>query len=311
MSLIINEELPAHGQLKLEGLQLDQLCEVGSSGMAPLSMGLLNLMPNKITTETQIARLLGANPFPIKLELLRLDNYRTKTTSEGHMNRFYRPFSEVEDEYFDGLIITGAPVEHLAFEEVVYWNELCRVLDWATDHVHSTLGICWGAMAMGYHQHGLPTHKLAKKAFGCFPHHRDLPASKYLRGLSEDLIVPISRWTEIRQEDVDQIPGLQTLLTGVEGGPGVIEDTIHRNLLVFNHFEYDSVTLRDEYQRDLSTGVPIDIPRNYFPNNDPSLQPFNRWRGNAHLFFWNWIGEIIRERTKSTESRKIYRPYAA
>ena len=258
----------------------------------PLQIGLLNLMPKKISTETQFARLIGATPLQIQLTLLRMTEHRSKNTSMEHMEAFYVPFQNVKDRKFDGLIITGAPIEHLPFEDVTYWDELVEVMEWTRSNVHSTLGVCWGGMAMIYHWHGVEKHMLASKAFGCF-HHRNLfPASPYLRGFSDECIIPVSRWTEMRRDEVEATGSLRILLGSDEVGPCFVEDLSNRALYIFNHFEYDSNTLREEYERDLKEGTPINLPLNYFQGNDPEQPATNRWRSHGHLLYGNWINEI-------------------
>ncbi|MDP3959152.1 MAG: homoserine O-succinyltransferase, partial [Pseudorhodobacter sp.] len=189
-------------------------------------------------------------------------------------------------------IITGAPIEHLAFPAVTYWDELGEVMDWTQTHVHSTFGVCWGGMAMINHFHGVQKHLLAHKAFGCFRHQNLRPASPYLRGFSDDFVIPVSRWTEMRQAEIDAAAGLVTLLGSNEVGPCLIEDPAHRALYIFNHFEYDSDTLKQEYDRDVASGTAINVPLNYYPDDDPAQRPLNRWRSHAHLLYGNWINEI-------------------
>jgi len=260
----------------------------------PLRIALLNLMPRKIQTEIQFSRLIGATPLQIELTLIRMSDHQSKTTAAEHMTSFYRPFDEIaaSGEKFDGLIITGAPIEHLPFEEVTYWGELRQIIDWTQTHVHSTFGVCWGAMAMIYHLHRINKRMLDAKAFGCFRHDNLDPASPYLRGFSDNFVIPVSRWTEIEQKDVDAHPDLKTLLGSAEVGPCLIEDAKHRALYIFNHFEYDSDTLKQEYDRDVSDGTPINVPQNYYPDDDPSQPPLNRWRSHAHLLYGNWVNLI-------------------
>ena len=261
----------------------------------PLRIGLLNLMPKKIQTETQFARLIGATPLQIDLSLIRMSEHRTRNTASEHMAEFYRPFQEVKNERFDGLVITGAPIEHLAFEDVTYWDELTEVMDWTQSHVHSTFGVCWGGMAMLHYFHGVPKHLLKSKLFGAFRHSNLNPASPYLRGFSDDCVIPVSRWTEVRKAEVEAA-GLPILLGSQETGPCLIEDPKHRALYILNHFEYDSGTLGEEYSRDLAQnqieGAEIALPVNYFPDDDPNVTPPNRWRSHAHLLYGNWINEI-------------------
>lgn len=258
----------------------------------PLQIGLLNLMPKKIQTETQFARLIGATPLQIDLTLIRMSEHKTKNTTAAHMETFYRTFDEIKDRKFDGLLITGAPIEHLAFEDVTYWEELCRIMDWTQTHVHSTFGVCWGGMAMINHFHGVKKHILDHKVFGCFRHQNLKPSSQYLRGFSDDCVVPVSRWTEVLQEEISTAQNLTTLLGSDESGPCLVEDPDHRALYIFNHFEYDSGTLKEEYDRDIAAGTAINVPNNYYPNDDPNQAPQNRWRSHAHLLYGNWLNEI-------------------
>ncbi len=258
----------------------------------PLRIGLLNLMPKKIQTENQFARLIGATPLQIELSLIRMTEHQTKTTAAEHMAEFYQPFQDVKSQKFDGLIITGAPIEHLEFQDVTYWNELGEVFEWTQSNVHSTFGVCWGGMAMINHFHDVKKHLLNDKAFGCFRHRNLDPASPFLRGFSDDCVIPVSRWTEMKQDEIDAAKGLRTLLGSDEVGPCLVEDTAHRALYIFNHFEYDSDTLKQEYDRDIANGTPINVPINYYPNDDTHQTPQNRWRSHAHLLYGNWINEI-------------------
>ncbi len=266
-----------------------------SQDIRPLKIGLLNLMPKKIQTETQFARLIGASPLQTELSLIRMSEHETKNTAAEHMSEFYQPFRDVRDQKFDGLIMTGAPIEHLDFEDVTYWSELCEIFEWTQSNVHSTFGICWGGMAMINYFHGVKKHMLPAKQFGCYRHRNLQSDSPYLRGFSDDLVMPVSRWTEMRRPEIEAA-GLPVLLDSPEVGPALVEDSAHRALYIFNHLEYDSTTLAEEYQRDLGNvqvdGATIALPVNYFPHDDPSQKPLNRWRSHAHLLFGNWISEI-------------------
>ncbi|MCI5097145.1 MAG: homoserine O-succinyltransferase [Rhodobacteraceae bacterium] len=292
MPIKIPSELPAYDVLTSEGVMVMSNDEAARQDIRPLRIGLLNLMPKKIQTENQFARLIGATPLQIDLSLIRMSEHRTKNTASEHMAEFYRPFQDVRDEKFDGLIITGAPIEHLDFTDVTYWDEMQEVFDWTQTNVHSTFGVCWGGMAMINHFHGVKKHMLDAKAFGCFRHQNLAPASPYLRGFSDDFVIPVSRWTEMKQDEIDQAPGLRTLLGSDEVGPCLVEDPEHRALYIFNHFEYDSDTLKQEYDRDVEQGTPINVPNNYYPEDDPSRDPQNRWRSHAHLLYGNWINQI-------------------
>lgn len=294
MPITLHEDLPAFRILSNEGVMVMSPGRAEMQDIRPLRFALLNLMPKKIQTENQFARLIGATPLQIDFHLIRMTDHESKNTGADHMEAFYRTFAEVEasGDRFDGLIITGAPIEHLDFEDVSYWDELKRVFAWTQTHVHSTFGVCWGGMAMAWHFHGLPKHMLTEKAFGCFRHENLAPSSHYLRGFSDDVLVPVSRWTEVRQSEIDARPALTTLIASRQTGPCLIEDESHRALYVFNHFEYDSTTLKDEYDRDVTSGKPIEVPVNYYPEDDPSRQPTNRWRSHAHLLYGNWVNEI-------------------
>ncbi|HSG36911.1 MAG TPA: homoserine O-succinyltransferase [Paracoccaceae bacterium] len=294
MPIKLPENLPAYSVLSKEGVMVMSDDRASHQDIRPLRIGLLNLMPKKIQTENQFARLIGATPLQVELSLIRMSEHQTRNTAAEHMEEFYRPFSDVKasGEKFDGLIITGAPIEHLPYEEVTYWDELREVFDWTQTHVHSTFGVCWGGMAMAYHFHDVPKHMLDHKAFGCFRHANLAPASPFLRGFSDDMVVPVSRWTEIRREDVAEVSDLNLLIDSTDSGPCLIEDAGKRALYVFNHFEYDSGTLKEEYDRDVANGTPINVPVNYYPDDDPSQPPQNRWRSHAHLLYGNWINEI-------------------
>ena len=294
MPITLPNDLPAFDILSKEGVMVMSPGRAAMQDIRPIRIGLLNLMPKKIQTENQFARLIGATPLQIDFQLIRMSDHESRNTAADHLQSFYRKFSEVEasGEKFDGLIITGAPIEQLPFEEVTYWDELTRVFDWTQTHVHSTFGVCWGAMAMAWHFHGLPKHDLPEKAFGCFRHHNEAPASPFLRGFSDDLLIPVSRWTEVRADEVAARPALTTLLASDEVGPCLLQDEGHRALYIFNHLEYDSTTLKDEYDRDAASGKAIEVPVNYYPNDDPSRPPSNRWRSHAHLLYGNWINEI-------------------
>ena len=293
MPITLPETLPAFDILSQEGVMVMSPGRAATQDIRPLRFGLLNLMPKKIQTENQFARLIGATPLQIDFQLIRMSEHQTNNTAAAHMEAFYRPFAEVEasGERFDGLIITGAPIEQIPFEDVTYWDELRRVFDWTQTHVFSTFGVCWGGMAMAYHFHGVNKHALDHKAFGCFRHRNCAPASPYLRGFSDDLLVPVSRWTEMHRDEIEA-SGMKILLDSDETGPCLVEDAPHRALYVFNHFEYDSGTLKEEYDRDVSNGKPINVPLNYYPDDDPSQAPSNRWKSHAHLLYGNWVNEV-------------------
>jgi homoserine O-succinyltransferase len=295
MPIRLPRSLPAFDVLSREGVMVMGLTAADQQDIRPMRIGILNLMPKKIQTENQFARLIGATPLQIELTLIRMSSHEARNTAADHMEEFYRTFQEVKDQKFDGLIITGAPIEHLDFEDVTYWDELCAVMDWTQTNVHSTFGVCWGGMAMINHFHGVKKHLLHDKLFGCYRHMNFAPQSPYLRGFSDEMVMPVSRWTEMKRDEIDAA-GLKTLLHSDEVGPALVEDPDHRALYVFNHFEYDSDTLNQEYLRDLASnqiaGAQIKVPVNYFPNDDPTKPPPNRWRSHAHLLYGNWISEI-------------------
>lgn len=292
MPIKIPATLPAVDVLHKEGVMVMREDEAARQDIRPLRIALLNLMPKKIETETQFARLIGATPLQVELTLVRPTEHISKTTSQAHIGAHYVPFQAIKDQKFDGLIITGAPIEHLPFEEVTYWDEMVEIMDWTRTNVHSTFGVCWGGMAMLYHFHGIPKHMLPEKAFGCYPQENLVPGSPYLRGFSDNFVIPVSRWTEVKQADIDADPALETLLGSAETGPCLVHDAQHRALYIFNHFEYDSDTLKGEYDRDVAKGAPIRVPMNYYPNDDPSQPPRNRWKSHGHLLYANWIAEI-------------------
>ena len=291
MPIRIPNDLPARQTLEREGVMLMTEATAKRQDIRPLRIGLLNLMPNKIKTETQFARLIGATPLQVDLTLVKITSHTPKNTSAEHMLAFYSDWEDVQAQKFDGFIVTGAPVELLDFEDVNYWDELQRIYDWTQTNVHSTMNICWGAQAALHHFHGVPKHALPKKAFGVYRHRNLNPASPYLRGFSDDFSIPVSRWTENHRADLPGNQGLEVLMESDEAGLCLIADEGHRSLYMFNHIEYDTHSLGEEYFRDVKAGKPIEIPANYFPRNDANAQPENRWRSHAHLLFGNWINE--------------------
>ena len=292
MPIKIPADLPAHDVLRREGVQVMSEETALRQDIRPLQIGLLNLMPKKVQTETQFARLIGATPLQIDLTLIRMSEHQSKTTAAAHLEAFYQPFSAASSRRFDGLVITGAPIEHLEYEAVSYWRELTEVFEWTRTHVHHTMGVCWGGMAMLRHFHGIPKHALPGKAFGCFRHRAVDPASPFLQGFSDSFMVPVSRWTEVRAEDVGLHPDLAVLIDSDEVGPCLIDDPRHRALYMFNHLEYNFTTLKEEYDRDLASGGPITSPVDYFPGDDPTCEPENRWRSHGALLYGNWINRI-------------------
>nr|WP_316656871.1 homoserine O-succinyltransferase [uncultured Gellertiella sp.] len=292
MPIKIPDTLPAFDTLVSEGVRVMTETVAIRQDIRPLQFGLLNLMPNKIRTEVQMARLVGASPLQVEFSLVRVGGHKAKNTSEEHLLSFYETWDEVKHRKFDGFIITGAPVETLPFEDVTYWDEMKAILDWTTTNVHSTLNVCWGAMAAIYHFHGVPKYPLEEKAFGVYRHHILDPASVYLSGFSDDFQIPVSRWTEVRRADIEKVPGIRILMESDEMGVCLAQETVGNRLYMFNHVEYDSTSLGEEYFRDVSSGTSIKVPHNYFPEDNPEKTPLNRWRSHAHLLFGNWINEI-------------------
>ena len=292
MPIKMPENLPAYDVLSAEGVMVMSDDRAARQDIRPLRIALLNLMPKKAETETQFARVIGATPLQIDLTLIAMSEHESRNTSAAHMDAFYSRFRDISDQTFDGLIITGAPIEHLAFDEVTYYGELREIFDWTQTNVHHTMAVCWGGMAMLNHFHGVAKDTLPHKAFGCFRHRNLVPASPFLRGFSDDFVVPVSRWTEMRLSDIAAREGLEILMQSDEVGACLVDDPAHRTLYMFNHLEYDSDTLKEEYDRDVASGAAIEVPVNYYPGDDPSRPPENRWRSHGHLLYGNWINQI-------------------
>ena len=297
MPIKIPDQLPAHEVLLREGVSVMDERTALRQDIRPLQIGLLNLMPNKIRTETQFARLIGATPLQVELTLVRIGNHKAKHTPEEHLISFYQTWEEVRHRKFDGFIVTGAPIELLPFEEVTYWQQLERILDWTTTNVHSPFFICWGAMAAAWHFHKIPKYTLENKAFGVFRHRNNAPTSPYLAGFSDDFAIPVSRWTEVRRAEIPSNSGLDLLMESDVTGPCLLAESKGNRLYMFNHIEYDSTSLKDEYDRDIASGVPAAVPLGYFPEDDPARPPLNRWRSHAHLLFGNWINQVYQTTT--------------
>jgi homoserine O-succinyltransferase len=292
MPIRIPDGLPAAATLESEGVQLLKAKDADRQDIRPLQIALLNLMPNKIRTETQIARLIGATPLQVELTLVRIGSHQAKNTSEEHLIDFYNTWEEIRHRKFDGFLITGAPIETLEFADVTYWQELQAILDWTRTNVHSSFFICWGAMAAINHFHGIPKYELDQKAFGVYRHRNLQPASPYLSGFSDDFQIPVSRWTEVRSGDIKPHGGLEILMESDITGPCLIHEQAGNRLYIFNHIEYDSFSLKEEYERDVANGTPIEIPHNYYPSDNPDMPPQNRWRSHAHLLFGNWLNQV-------------------
>lgn len=292
MPIKIPDALPARALLEAEGVVIMREADAARQDIRPLHIGLLNLMPDKPKTETQFARLLGATPLQVELTLVQLATHTPRNTPAAHLRDFYRTWDEVKSQRLDGLIVTGAPVETLPFEEVAYWDELRRILDWTDRHVHSCFHVCWGAQAALRHFHGVDKHVLSQKLSGVFPHRLVSPNSPYLRGLSDEVDVPVSRSSEVRRGDLPAGAGLKVLMESDEAGLCLVEDSRRRGLFMFNHLEYDASTLAEEYERDRAKAPETPPPAHYFEGGAQSGAPKNRWRSHAHLLFGNWINEI-------------------
>ena len=263
----------------------------------PLKIAILNLMPTKDVTETQLLRLLGNTPLQVEITLLTMASHESSHTSREYLDAFYHTFESVQNQKFDGLIITGAPVENLQFEEVDYWKELVQIMDWSRSHVYSTLYICWGSQAALYHKYGIGKHKLDEKVFGIFEHRVLNPRHKLVRGFDETFRAPHSRHTTIRKEDIKRIPELEILAESDEAGVFLLASHDGRSIYVSGHAEYDADTLAREYQRDVAKGLKIDVPKNYYPDDDPSQVPHVSWRAHANLLFVNWLNYFVYQKT--------------
>lgn len=297
MPIKIPNALPARAVLENENIFVMTETRAQTQDIRPLRIALLNLMPTKIVTETQLSRLLGNTPLQVELELMQIGSHKAKNTSEEHMLAFYRPFSEFRDEFFDGLIITGAPVEKMPFEQVEYWPELCEIMQWSTTHVHSTFHICWGAQAGLYYHYGVPKYDLAEKLFGVFEHRVVYKNPILLRGFDDVFMVPHSRHTTVLREDIEKIPQLKILAESDEAGVYIAAAHGGRRIFVMGHSEYDRDTLKTEYLRDKNAGLPISVPKHYFPNDDDMKTPEMTWRSHANLLYSNWLNYIVYQDT--------------
>jgi len=297
MPINIPSNLPAYETLQNENIFVMSEERAKSQDIRPLRIAIMNLMPVKIVTETQLLRLIGNSPLQVDIVLLHPKSYMSKNTPEEHLNLFYSTFDEVKDQKFDGLIITGAPVETMPFEEVAYWNELKEVMDWSVTNVFSTFHICWGAQAGLYHHYGIPKYMLDKKMFGVFPHYVTEKYVKLFRGFDDIFYVPQSRHTEVRREDIEKVPGLKILSESKDSGIYIVATENGRQIFVTGHSEYDPNSLKDEYIRDINKGMDIDLPKNYFPDDDPNKEPIVKWRGHANLLFTNWLNYYVYQET--------------
>lgn len=297
MPIKIPNSLPAAEILQKENIFVMTETRAITQDIRPLRLLLLNLMPKKIETETQLTRLLGNTPLQIELDLLRVEAHQSQNTSQEHLLAFYKTFDEVKETYYDGMIITGAPVEHLPFDEVDYWPELCRIMQWTRTHVHSTLHICWGAQAGLFYHHGIEKQPLPKKLFGVFSHVAEYRECMLMRGFDDEFHFPHSRHTTVSREDIERVEELQILISSKEAGVFMVRSRDNRQFFMMGHPEYDPRTLEAEYLRDKSAGKPIEVPAHYYPDDDPSQPPRVTWRGHANLLYSNWLNYFVYQTT--------------
>ncbi len=297
MPIQIPNDLPAAGTLQQENIFVMPENRAATQDIRPLEIVLLNLMPTKIATETQFTRLLGNTPLQVKLELMHTTTHVAKNVAQDHLLNFYKSFEELKHRKFDGMVITGAPVEHMAFEDVDYWSELCEIMEWSKTNVHSTFHICWGAQAGLYYHYGIQKHQMDEKLFGVFPHVADYKRSILLRGFDDEFWAPHSRHTTVRREDIEAVPDLKIIASSQQAGVYAVMSKRGRQIFVTGHSEYDPETLQNEYLRDKNQGLPIHVPENYYPNDDDTQAPVVRWRGHANLLFSNWLNYFVYQTT--------------
>ncbi len=297
MPIRIPNDLPAAGTLQQENIFVMPQDRAMTQDIRPLEIVLLNLMPTKIATETQLSRLLGNTPLQVNLELMHTTSHKSKNTSQEHMLNFYKSFEELKHRKFDGMVITGAPVEQMDFEDVDYWQELTEIMEWSKTHVHSTFHICWGAQAGLYYHYGVGKYPLEEKLFGVYPHRADYKRSILLRGFDDTFYVPHSRHTTVRREDIEAVPGLKIVASSEEAGVYAVMSKEGRQIFITGHSEYDPGTLAAEYLRDKNLGLPIKPPANYFPGDDDTREPIVRWRGHANLLYSNWLNYFVYQTT--------------
>ena len=297
MPIQIPNDLPAVETLKQENIFVMPERRASSQDIRPLEIVLLNLMPTKIATETQLSRLLGNTPLQVHLELMHMTSHKSKNVSQEHLLTFYKTFDELKDRKFDGMVITGAPVEQMDFEQVDYWPELCQIMEWSKTNVHSTFHICWGAQAGLYYHYGINKRPLPEKLFGVYPHHADYKRAILLRGFDDTFMVPHSRHTTVLREDIEKVWDLRIIASSEEAGVYAVQTKGGRQIFVTGHSEYDADTLQREYLRDKNLGLPIHVPVNYFPDDDDTKQPQVCWRGHANLLFSNWLNYFVYQTT--------------
>lgn len=304
MPIKIPNTLPAAETLKKENIFFMTEGRATTQDIRPLRILLLNLMPTKIATETQFCRLLSNTPIQIEIELIHTHTHVSKNTSAEHMLAFYKTFDDIKNQNFDGLLITGAPVENMPFEEVEYWDEVCEIMEWSKTHVTNTVHVCWGAQAGLYYHYGINKVQLDKKLSGVYLHKREDDMSDYLRGMADMFYIPHSRNTTVLREDIEKIPELEILASSDEAGVFFVKSKNDRQIFIMGHPEYDSETLNNEYVRDLEAGINPEIPANYYPDNDPTKKPVNLWRSQASLIYINWINHVYQETPYSLDDIK-------
>ena len=297
MPIRIDNELPAKQRLEIENIFVMSNMRADTQDIRPLKILILNLMPTKLETETQLLRLLSNSPLQVDVEFLQVATHEAKNVSKSHMEKFYETYDDVKDRKYDGMIITGAPVEQMEFEEVDYWNELCKIMEWSKTNVYSTFHICWGAQAGLYYHYGIKKYPTKKKIFGIFPHKSLDETHPLMRGLDDIYYVPHSRHTEIKTQDIAQVKDLQILSYSETAGIHIVADMECRKFFVTGHSEYDRDTLAREYFRDKEKGLDIDIPYNYFPNDDVNATPQMEWKGTANILFNNWLNYFVYQKT--------------
>ena len=297
MPIRIPNDLPATEILQQENIFVMTQTRAMTQDIRPLEIVVLNLMPTKIVTETQLTRLLGNTPLQVHLELMHTKSHRSKNVAQEHLLTFYKTFDELKERKFDGMVITGAPVEQMEFEDVDYWDELCQIMEWSKTHVHSTFHICWGAQAGLYYHYGIGKQTLPQKLFGVFPHKADYKRAILLRGFDDIFYVPHSRHTTVRREDIEAVPELKILASSEAAGVYAVMNKEGHQIFITGHSEYDPLTLQAEYLRDKNLGKPIAVPENYYPNDDDTQEPIVRWRGHANLLFSNWLNYFVYQTT--------------
>ncbi len=299
MPIKVSDSLPAIEILNNENIFVITETRALTQDIRPLEIAVLNLMPTKVETETQLLRVLGNTPLQINVQFVHTKTHISKNTSKSHIETFYKTFDDIKDSKFDGLIITGAPVETLEFEDVDYWDELCQIMEWSKENVTSTFHICWGAQAALYYHYGVPKYEIPEKVFGVFKHHvcPDKKHKMLLRGFDDSFFVPHSRHTEVRKSDIEKVPVLEILAESDDAGVYIVTDKNERRFFITGHSEYDSDTLQKEYLRDIGKGLDIKVPFNYFPDDDPSQNPLVTWRAHANLLYSNWLNYFVYQTT--------------